>query len=163
MWPIPEKITTLPDVVFLSIYDEDLLGVRRLLDSVSSLPPTMIAVVSYENPTTLQIVLEYKFFGIIERPIRTFGLLANLAVARNLWLQHQVTVKELRNYRRRALGDQKVLRAKAVLMAAKHLTEDEAYREMRSRAQSARLPIESIAVAILEEAGRRSVAECSGA
>jgi two-component system, response regulator / RNA-binding antiterminator len=153
-WPLPDRLPQLADVVFLSINDDDMQGVNKFLEGIGSSPPTLIAIVGYENPATLQVVLENNFSAIVERPLRSFGLLANLVVARNLWLQQQHTVKELRNYKRRALGDQKVVRAKAVLMAARGLDEQEAYRELRSRAQSTRLPIEAVADAVLEEERR---------
>lgn len=151
VWPLPENLPQLSDVVFLAINDEDMPSVIRLLNNVGASPPTMIAIVGYENPATLQVVLENNFCAIIERPIRSFGLLANLAVARNLWLQHQSTLKDLRNYKRRALGDQKVTQAKSVLMSSSGLSEEEAYRELRARAQTLRLPIESVAQSILDQ------------
>ncbi len=150
-WPLPSRLPPRADVVFVSIDDGDHDAVRRLLAGEASALPTLIAVVGYENPATLQIVLEHPFSAIVERPIRSFGLLANLVIARNLWLQHQSTMKTLNNYKRRALGDQKVARAKAVLMATQGLSEDEAYRELRARAQSARIAIERIAESVLEQ------------
>ena len=150
-WPVPAKLPPMVDVVFLSIHEEEIPELRHLLQSLGSPAPTMIAIVGYENPATLQVVLEHNFFAIVERPLRSFGLLANLAIARNLWLQHQSTLKELRSYKRRALGDQKVVRAKSVLMACENLTEEQAYKAIRARAQAARLPIESIAEEILAD------------
>lgn len=155
LWPLPERLPPFSDVVFVAINDEDMPAVIRLLGNVGASPPTMIAIVGYENPATLEVVLENNFCAIIERPIRSFGLLANLAVARNLWLQHQSTLKDLRNCKRRALGDQKVTRAKSVLMSCNRLSEEEAYRELRARAQSLRLPIESVAQSILDEERRQ--------
>lgn len=156
-WPLPDRLPPLSDVVFLAINDEDMPAVSKLLQNVGSSPPTMIAIVGYENPATLQVVLENNFCAIVERPIRAFGLLANLVVARNLWLQHQNTVKELRNYKRRALGDQKVTRAKSILMSTRHLSEEEAYRELRAQAQSLRQPIETVAQSVLDEERRQHV------
>jgi len=42
--------------------------------------PTLLAVVSYEDPSTLQLVLEAGAVAVIERPIRPFGLLTNLTI-----------------------------------------------------------------------------------
>lgn len=157
VWPLPREFPPMVDIVLLAIDDEHMHGVRDLLSTLGESPPTLIAVVGYENPATLQIVLEHNFFAIIERPIRSFGLLANLAMARNLWLQHRSTVKELRNYRRRALGDQKVMRAKSILMAARGLSEEDAYRELRMQAQTGRVSIEAIADRVIQEDRHRAL------
>jgi two-component system, response regulator / RNA-binding antiterminator len=148
LWPVPDALPDGVDVVFLSIHDEELPSIRRFLQAVREPAPTMIAIVSYENPAILQIVLESRFFAIIERPLRSFGLLANLAMARNLWSQHHQVTKDFQRYKRHVLGSQKVSRAKVVLMAS-GLTEDEAHTLLRSRAQEERLPIESIADEII--------------
>lgn len=109
----------------------------------------MLAIVGYENPSTLQIVLESGALAIVERPIKPFGLLTNLAIARNLWLERQKLVKEARKYKRKVLGDQKLARAKAILMANRGTSETEAYREMREQAMARRVPIDEIANSII--------------
>lgn len=160
VWPIPDTLPPSVDVVFLSIHDEALPAVRKLLQSVKDAGPTMIAIVNYENPAILQIVLESRFFAVIERPLRAFGLLANLAIARTLWKQYQQTLKDSHRYKRRALGDQTVARAKVILMAS-GLDESQAHNEIRTRAQAARMPIEAFAESIVS--GNAMSSEKAGA
>jgi two-component system, response regulator / RNA-binding antiterminator len=150
LWPVPETFPDDVDVVFVSIHEEELVPIRRLLQSVKEPAPTMIAIVSYENPAILQIVLESVFFAVIERPLRSFGLLANLAIARNLWCQYHRKNKDFQRYKRHALGGAKVSRAKVVLMAS-GMSEAEAHAELRARAQTKRVPIEAIADEIVAE------------
>jgi response regulator NasT len=108
-----------------------------------------LAIVSYENPSTLQIVLESGALAVIERPLKPFGILTNLAIARNLWLQQQSLSKDARKYKRKVLGDLKVAKAKAILMTCNRMSEPEAYQEMRSRAMVLRIPIDEIANEII--------------
>jgi AmiR/NasT family two-component response regulator len=87
---------------------------------------------------------------VIERPIKPFGLLTNLTIARTLWLERQKLVKEVRKYKRKVHGDQKMARAKAILMSAHGLSENDAYQEMRRQAMESRIPIEQVANAVIE-------------
>jgi len=57
-------------------------------------------VVGYEDPTTLQLVLEAGAVAVIERPIRPFGLLTNLTIARSIWLEKRETEKRIRKLER---------------------------------------------------------------
>ena len=57
-WPIPECWTDGCDVMLLAV-EHDVRGdIQRLLKSSDGSRPTLIAVVGYEDPTTLQLVLE---------------------------------------------------------------------------------------------------------
>ena len=136
-------------MLFLSIDDEMRPETERLLKSIVRPAPTILAIVSYENPSTLQIVLESGALAVIERPLKPFGLLTNLAIARNLWLQHQDLTKQARKYKRRLLGDQRVAKAKAILMSSGKLSKSEAYHEIRSRAMASRIPVDEVATLII--------------
>jgi AmiR/NasT family two-component response regulator len=149
LWPVPEALPLGTDVLFLSIDDETRPETERLLKSLRNPAPTILAIVSYENPSTLQIVLESGALAVLERPLKPFGILTNLAIARNLWLRQQTLSKEARKYKRRVLGDQKVSKAKAILMTSRKMSEEEAYQEMRSRAMMQRAPIDEIAHEII--------------
>ncbi|ADY68262.1 MULTISPECIES: ANTAR domain-containing response regulator [Rhizobium/Agrobacterium group] len=149
LWPVPAELPHGTDVVFLAMEDEARPEIERLLKCLPNPAPTMLAIVGYENPSTLQIVLESGALAIVERPIKPFGLLTNLAIARSLWLERQRLVKEARKYKRKVLGDQKLARAKAILMANRGTSENEAYREMREQAMARRVPIDEIANSII--------------
>ncbi len=87
-WPIPDTMDN-ADVVVLAIDHESKAPIQRLLRNFVGIPPTMIAVVGYEDPSILQLVLEARAHAVIERPVRPFGLLTQLTVARSLWLERQ--------------------------------------------------------------------------
>ncbi|MCD1262105.1 ANTAR domain-containing protein [Shinella sp. AETb1-6] len=149
IWPVPPELPLGTDVVFLAIEDDARPEIERFIKNQPKPGPTMLAIVGYENPSTLQIVLESGAQAVVERPIKPFGLLTNLAIARNLWLEQQRLLKEARKYRRKAMGDQQLARAKAILMAHNGATENEAYQDLRRQAMERRVSIEEVAKSIV--------------
>src|SRR6202000_1832566 len=86
LWPGPECWTDSSDGMLLAI-EQDVPGdIQRLLKLSDGPRPTLIAIVGYEDPSTLQLVLEAGAVAVIERPIRPFGLLTNLTIARSILL-----------------------------------------------------------------------------
>src|SRR5437660_5345908 len=105
-WPVPECWSQTCDVMLLAI-EHDVRGdIQRLLKSGAGIPPTLIAVVGYEDPSTLQLVLEAGAVAVIELPIRPFGLLTNMTIARSLWLERRDAEKRVRKLERKLAGIQ---------------------------------------------------------
>jgi len=75
-WPIPDSVAT-ADVLVLSIDHESRAPIQRLCRSFNGVKPTMIAVVGYEDPSILQIVLDAGVHGVIERPVRSSRATSN--------------------------------------------------------------------------------------
>lgn len=149
-WPIPDSMTATADIVLLSIDHDSREKLRRLFKgSADRITPTLIAIVEYENPSILQLVLETGVHAVIERPARPFGLLTQLAVARSLWLQQQEAIRRTRKLERKLVGIQKIQRAKSILMASHDLSEDAAYQNIRKQAMSKRISMEEMAEAII--------------
>jgi len=111
--------------------------------------PTLIAIVGYEDPSTLQLVLEAGAVAVIERPIRPFGLLTNLTIARSIWLEKRETEKRIRKLERKLSGLQRIQKAKAILMDGQGLSEVEAYESIRRQAMAKRLSMDDMAAAII--------------
>ena len=136
-------------MIVLAIDHESRAPIQRLCRSFNGILPTMIAVVGYEDPSILQIVLDAGVHAVIERPVRPFGLLTQLTVARSLWLERQQAARQLQKVERKLAGWQNIQRAKSILMSAQGLTEEEAHQTIRRKAMSKRVPIEEMAVAII--------------
>src|SRR6266700_2010523 len=148
-WPIPECWTGSSDVMLLAV-EHDVRGdIQRLLKSGDGPRPTLIAVVGYEDPSTLQLVLEAGAVAVIERPIRPFGLLTNLTIARSLWLERRSADKRVRKLERKLAGIQRIQKAKAILMDGQGLNEADAYESIRRQAMSKRLSMDDMASAII--------------
>ncbi len=148
-WPIPESYSPTAEVVLLSIDHDHREEIVKLLRNQEQRQPTLIAVVGYENPSTLQLVLESGALAVVERPIRPFGLLTNLAIARTLWMERHDALRRARKLERKLAGIQKIQKAKSILMEKQGLSEDSAYQTIRSQAMSKRVPMEEMATAII--------------
>ena len=87
--------------------------------------------------------------AVIDRPIRPFGLLTNLMIARSLWMDRRETAKRLRKVERKLSGIQKIQKAKSILMEKQGLTEEDAYKALRQQAMGKRITVEDMALAII--------------
>jgi AmiR/NasT family two-component response regulator len=150
-WPIPEVFADTADVVLLSIDHEYRDDIQRLFRSNRhhECQPTLIAIVGYENPSTLQVVLESGALAVVERPIRPFGLLTNLTIARSLWTERRDSERRVRKLERKLSGIQKVQKAKSILMEMQGLSEEDAYQTIRRQAMGKRVSMEDMAAAII--------------
>ncbi len=148
VWPLPDEVAAGSDIVVLAVEHDSSGPLRRLFRDQNRLP-TVIGVVEYENPSILQLVLEIGAHAVIERPVRPFGLLTQLAIARSLWLQQQGSRQRMQKLERKLAGMQKIQRARLILMASHSLTEEEAYQTLRRQAMSKRMSLEDMAAAII--------------
>ncbi len=148
-WPIPDGLAVTADLVLLAIDHDSRDRLRRLLRAADRIPPTLIAIVGYENPSILQLVLEAGAHAVVERPIRPFGLLTQMTLARALWLEQQETRRRVLKLERKLSGLHKIQRAKAILMDTHGMTEDQAYQAIRRQAMTKRMGMEELASAIV--------------
>ncbi|WP_448647399.1 ANTAR domain-containing response regulator [Pseudomonas mohnii] len=150
VWPIPPELPQMAEIIFLTIEDEYRPDIEILLKSLPEPKPMVLALISYENPKTLQMVIECGAVGIVERPVKPFGLLGNLTLARHLWLERTAQGKELVKLKRKMAGERRLAKAKTILMATKNLTEEQAHQYIRQQAMSKRQPIEEVANMIIQ-------------
>lgn len=148
-WPVPERIPAGCDILILAIEQESREQIRRLVRQIEGVPPTLIGIVSYENPSTLQIVLEIGALAVIGRPVRPFGLLTNLTIARSHWLENAEHARHVRKLERKLAGIRKIQKAKSILMDLQGLEEDAAYQTIRKQAMAKRVSMDEIATAII--------------
>jgi AmiR/NasT family two-component response regulator len=87
--------------------------------------------------------------AVVERPIRPFGLLTNLTIARSLWIERRDATRRLHKLERKLSGIQKIQKAKSILMEKQQLTEEDAYQTIRRQAMAKRVSMEDMAVAII--------------
>ncbi|CAN5492944.1 ANTAR domain-containing response regulator [soil metagenome] len=148
-WPVPDHWSDGFDVMLLAIEHDVRADIEKLLKSNNGTRPTLIAIVGYEDPSTLQLVLEAGAVAVIERPIRPFGLLTHLTIARSLWLERRETDKRIRKLERKLAGIQRIQKAKAILMDGQGLTEADAYDSIRRQAMAKRMSMDEMAAAII--------------
>ncbi|WP_428031331.1 ANTAR domain-containing response regulator [Ancylobacter sp.] len=149
VWPVPADWPDGADVVLLAIEPGARADIVGLLKADPGRRPTLIAVVGYENPATLQLVLESGAVAVVERPIRPFGLLTNLTIARTLWLEREEARKRVARLESKLAGLQTIQRAKSILMENLGLTEEDAYQSLRRQAMAKRVPMEDMAASLI--------------
>ena len=149
VWPLPGEVAASSDIVVLAVEHDSREPLRRLFRGGDRRQPTVIGVVEYENPSILQLVLEIGAHAVIERPVRPFGLLTQLAIARSLWLQQQGAGQRVQKLERKLAGMQRIQRARLILMASQGMTEEEAYQTLRRQAMAKRMSLEDMAAAII--------------
>ncbi|MDR5886426.1 ANTAR domain-containing response regulator [Vreelandella janggokensis] len=141
-WPVPPELERAPDVLLLSIEADQRDAIQKLTNSLGEQAPPIIAIVGYENPSMLQLVLETRPAAVIERPLHPFGLLTQLMMARAAYRQ--------RREERIAMQQQEARRAtialaKALLMVRENLDEKAAHRRLQREAMSRRDTMEAVA------------------
>ncbi len=149
LWPPPESLDPAVDILFFAMAHEERFRFLKLKRSWGPNPPTLLALVDYEDPSTLQLVLESGAVASLGKPIRPFGLLSNLVIARAIWQQQRQAEAKNAKLELRLAGIRKINKAKAILMKNQGLIEEEAYQSMRAQAMSKRVSMDEIAVAII--------------
>ncbi len=149
VWPCPNDIHNDTDVVLLQSLHEHPFTEKPswLKDERNS--PTIIAIVDYENPTVLQTVYDIGAHGIINTPVRPFGLLANLVIARTRWRKELVLTSRVEKLETKLRKIHAVEHAVAILERANDISHEQAYEFIRSRAMQRRLTTEDIAQEIV--------------
>jgi len=146
VWPPPPTIPHDIDTVFQLVESSEEPAFPA---SPNEHPLTLVAIVDYENPTILKRLLDSNAHGVVNKPIRSFGILSSLVLARSL-----------RGYTRRLEGKVQKLeetlkarrdvdKAVKVLVGLKKIGEVEAYELIRQQATQKRLTMAEIAVSII--------------
>lgn len=146
-WP---PVPTLPegiDVVFLAVQPE--ISQLEFDWTKAENPPTCIAVVNYENPTIVDTVLRLGAKAVLPSPVRSFGLLSALVIARTLNGEIQAQARRIRRLEAKLNGARCIAEAKSILMRTRNVSELQAYDLIREQAMSKRVTTEDIAAAIV--------------
>lgn len=147
-WPPVGSIGKELDVVFLAVRPE-VLNLNMDWAHADD-APTVIAVVNYENPTIVELVLGLEAKAILPSPVRSFGLLSTLVLARESHKVNRSLARRLRKVEAKLLGVRHIADAKAILMKAHQISETEAYDVIRDQAMAKRTTTEEVAMAIVE-------------
>lgn len=146
-WPPLDVVPDEVDLVFLAVRPEVLAHDYSWLKMEPT--PPLIAVVNYENPTIVEAVIKVTAHGILASPVKSFGLLTSIVVARQLAAKEREQAKHIDRLEQRLAGIRRLTKAKAILMQTRDISEDQAYEIIREQAMSKRVTTEEIATAII--------------
>ncbi len=146
-WPPLPALPDNLDVVFLAVRPDSIDFGYEWAKGEDC--PTIIAVVTYENPTIIQAVLRIGAAGVLPSPVRSFGLLSTLVLARESTVTAKTAVKRIRKLEAKILGIRRINDAKEILMRTRNISESQAYDLIREQAMNKRVSTEEIASAII--------------
>lgn len=146
-WPPLPALPDNLDVVFLAVRPDSIDFGYEWAKGEDC--PTIIAVVTYENPTIIQAVLRIGAAGVLPSPVRSFGLLSTLVLARESTVTAKTAVKRIRKLEAKILGIRRINDAKEILMRTRNISESQAYDLIRKQAMNKRVSTEEIASAII--------------
>jgi AmiR/NasT family two-component response regulator len=146
-WPPLDAPPPGSDLVFIGLYP-DTIGHGFAWCDADDMPP-VVAVVNYENPTIIEAVLRVGAKAVVAAPVRSFGVLSALVLARQIDGDLKRLKKRVSRLEERVVGARKVAEAQEILVRQRGITKLEAYRAIRHQAMGKRVAIEEIAAAII--------------
>ena len=146
-WPPVQVLPAGIDIAFMAVRP-DIIGLRFEWTQRED-APTVIAVVTYENPTIVDAVLALGAQAVLPSPVRSFGLLTALVLARETHKENRSLTHRLRKVEAKLLGARHLADAKAVMMKTHDISEAQAYDLIREQAMSKRTTMEEIAAMIV--------------
>jgi len=152
-WPIPVSLQKKFDLVFIDVTDQPVDRIKSFLNSAGGEPPTVIALIGYENPSTLESIFEIGAHAMLTKPVRATGVLGSMLMARRYWAEQLRFRKDLAKMRDRVVNLQKINDAKFILMRHHGIDDQEAYGVIRKQAMSKRTTTLEIAQSIINADG----------
>lgn len=145
VWPPTPHVPQTVDVVFAGVFFETHDKLKSMLKKMKNPSPTVLAIVNYENPAMLQNVLDIDALAVISKPVRSFGMMTNLVLARSNWHQINELKTKFRRLEKKITIEKKVSAAKHIIMEMQSVSEQEAYKRLRTKAMTKRISIEEMA------------------
>lgn len=146
-WPPLPQLPEGVDVVFMALSPE-MLDTEFAWYAVEDGPP-VIAVIAYENPTMIEAVLRVGAIATVAAPVRSFGLLSVLVLARDMHGTVRKQKKRIAQLEAKLQGVRQIAEAQDILSIQHGITKEEAYHVIREQAMQKRVTSEEIARSII--------------
>jgi AmiR/NasT family two-component response regulator len=145
-WPMPGAMPEDADVVYVMI-GADQSSKPAWLNT--DLRAALIAVIDFENPTTLKDLLDCNAHGVIVRPIRAAGVLATMVVAlANRSYETRLLVK-VAKLEENLKARREIEKATRIIMELRGYSEPNAYEFIRQQATAKRISTAKMAASII--------------
>lgn len=146
VWPAPREAPMGADAVFV-VLDQTSAPARAW--AVAEGGPTVIAVVEYENPLMLKALLDSAAHGVLVKPLRPFGILSMLVLARSQHGYNRRMETKIRKLEETLKAHRDVAKAARILANLKSVPESQAYELIRAQATRRRVAMAQVAAAII--------------
>lgn len=148
IWPPPTSYAEDINIVFVML--DRLIESRTEFHWQASGPSAvLIAVIDYENPSSIDRLLQMRVNAVIGLPIRPFGILTNLLAAVNNHRREQRLRQNLARLQEKLESCRVVERAKLAIMLTDINSEKDAYGVLRQLAMQRRTTVDLISEEIL--------------
>lgn len=147
VWPMPDRLPEDTDVVYCDFGP----GFADRIPWVPGEPKTtLVAIIPLAPRPDLAALRNSAPDAVLHKPFTTWAVLTSLVMARSQFLYAQRLRTRIDKLDENLRAMRSVERAKAILMAARNIREDEAYNFMRRQAMDRRVSISAIAATIVD-------------
>jgi AmiR/NasT family two-component response regulator len=146
LWPPPAEIPRDVDTVFHLV---EAAETPDFTASATDDGPTFVAIIDYENPTVLKRLLDSNAHGVVNKPIRPFGILSSLVLARSAHGYARRLQGKVHKLEETLKARRDVDKAVKILVTLKKIGETEAYELIRQQATQKRLSMAQVAATII--------------
>lgn len=144
-WPPPATLPSDVNVVLFEIHREG----TPYWPPEAATDVTLIAIIDYENPTALQALIDTNACGVVIKPVRAFGILASLVLARSLHGYQNRLQAKVAKLEETLKSRRDIERATRILMQVRGLSEEKAYQLVRQQATVQRIALGVVARSII--------------
>lgn len=145
-WPMPTTIAPEIDTIFCLVEDA---SIEALPWVRPHLPIPVVAIIQFEHPTVIRSVLEIGVTGFIGKPIRTFGVLTALIMARSIHRYERIQSAKIAKLKESLKSQRIIAQAVQTLCKTGDIGEEEAYELLRKQATNKRLSMLVISESII--------------
>ncbi len=146
IWPLPATIPSNIDAVFVQVGETASDGLAEFAESTGA---AIIAIVTYESPTSLKAIVDLNAHGVITKPLRQLGVLTQFALARYRCSYEGRLANKVRKLEETLKGRRAIEKAVKILSTMNGIDEEAAYKLVRDQATAKRIAIVAVAEGIL--------------
>ena len=146
-WPLPAVLPGDADTFFVLV--DDLPIVDQLSLALVDRNPAIIAIVTYESPTSLKAIIDLNAHGVISKPLRPLGILTQFALARYRHGYETRLSGKVQKLEETLKSRRQVEKAIKILVELNKIDDESAYRLLRDQATAKRVTMSSIAQSII--------------
>ncbi|MBB3905511.1 ANTAR domain-containing response regulator [Methylobacterium brachythecii] len=145
-WPPPATLPPEIDTLFVQLDD---LDVTHLVGAIEEIRPAVIAIVTYESPTSLNALVDFNAHAVLNKPLRPRGVLSQFALAWYRRGYENRLANKIEKLEETMKGRRTVEKAVRVITELNGLDEEAAYRLLRDRATGARMTLTTVAESVV--------------
>lgn len=149
IWPLDTPLPPKLDVIFAGVIFDSYEEMKAVLRKAPKPAPVVIGITDFENPAMLQLVLDLGAVAVTSKPVRSFGIMTNMVVARACMKRQNELQERIAKLEKKLAGQKLITKAKLILMDMYGMTEAHAFETIRKQAMSKRTSTKDMAQAII--------------